>query len=452
MVIEENNLRKSIMKLALPVVAEQFMIMIVGVISMAYAGHIGKEAINAVGFNNSMHMFIIGIFAAISTGSTVLIARLIGFGDIEKAKMAIRHSVVLGGILAFLLSVIFFIFSSNIVRFLFNGAEEAVLKATETYFRIILYSLPLALLNVIISGGLRGAGDTKTPMLIANVVNILNAALGYILIFGINLGGIETKGLGIEGAAVSVAVSRALGGILSFLALCKRNSIIKVNVFQKFKPDKDLVSRMLNIGIPASMEQLLMYGGFLIFQMILVRMGTLASAVYQVIMSISNIIASPMWGFSIASTTLVGQCLGAKKPDTAEKSIWLTQKIAVLITVVITIILFAFPSLFLSIYTKDPEVMKTGISSLRLYCMAQPFMVIVYVLSGAMRGAGDIKYVMTTTFLGIWCGRILLTILLERFLRLGISGVWIAMLMDFLVRSVMYVSRLKRGKWKVKVV
>lgn len=452
MVIDEGNLRKSIVKLAFPAVAEQFMVMVVGVISMAYAGHLGRQAISAVGFNNTMHTFIISIFVAISTGGTVLVARLIGVGNIEKAKEAIKHSVVLGGILSFVFTGICYIFSENIVKFLFNGAEEEVLKATLTYFRITLYSLPLALLNIIISGTLRGAGNTKTPMLIANAVNILNAILGYILIFGIHFRSIGIKGYGIEGAAVSVAISRTLGGILSIFVLYSKNSSIRVNIFQKFKLDRVIIARILNIGIPSAMEQILMHGGFLVFQIILVRMGTVATAIYQVVMSINTMIMSPMLGFGIAATTLVGQCLGAKKPETAERSVWETQKIALYISIALTIILFIFPSLFLSIYTRDAEVINAGITAIRLYCISQPFLAIVFVLSGGMRGAGDIKYVMVTTFIGIWCGRILLTILLDHFWGFGMNGVWISIIIDFLVRSILYILRFRKGRWKEKEV
>ncbi len=452
MVIDEGNLRKSIVKLAMPAVAEQFMVMVVGVISMAYAGHLGRQAISAVGFNNTMHTFIISIFVAISTGGTVLVARLIGVGNIEKAKEAIKHSVVLGGILSLFFAGICYIFSEHIVRFLFNGAEEEVLAATLTYFRITLYSLPLALLNIIISGTLRGAGNTRTPMLIANAVNILNAILGYILIFGIHFRSIEIKGSGIVGAAVSVAISRALGGVLSVLVLYDKNSLARVNIFQKFKLDREIIARILNIGIPSALEQILMHGGFLVFQIILVKMGTVATAIYQVVMSINTMIMSPMLGFGIAATTLVGQCLGAKKPETAEKSVWETQKIALYLSIALTIVLFIFPSLFLSIYTKDTEVINAGITAIRLYCVSQPFLAIVFVLSGGMRGAGDIKYVMVTTFIGIWCGRILLTILLEHFWGFGINGVWISIIIDFFVRSVLYILRFRKGRWKEKEV
>jgi putative MATE family efflux protein len=209
---------------------------------------------------------------------------------------------------------------------------------------------------------------------------------------------------------------------------------------------------VLRVGLPATFEQIIMQGGFLVLQIVISSMGTTAIAVYSVGMSINSICFIPVWGFGIAATTLIGQCLGAKKPELAEKSGWETQKIALAVTVVLTVIVFIFAEKLVGIYSRDAEVIRIGTIAIRIFSISQPFLSIVVVISGALRGAGDIMYVMVTSFVGIWAFRILITVLLNRFFGLGIMGVWLALCLDFMIRSIMYLFRYRRGRWKAIVI
>jgi putative MATE family efflux protein len=452
LIVDESNIRSSVLKLALPSVAEQVLFMVVGVVSTIFVGQIGKEAMSAVALINPLVGFIIALFVAISTGSTVLVARLIGEGDIHNAREAVRQSVVLAILASCVISVICYVFAIPIIGLFFGNAEPEVIRLADTYFRVTLFTFPLLLVNTIVSGNLRGAGDTKTPMFIGYAVNIVNVLFSWLLIFGLHLPFLEMKGYGITGAAAAVAIARGVGGLLSMAALFRPSSIIKVNFLEKFRIHTVIVKRVLRVGLPATFEQIIMQGGFLVLQIVISSMGTTAIAVYSVGMSINSICFIPVWGFGIAATTLIGQCLGAKKPELAEKSGWETQKIALAVTVVLTVIVFIFAEKLVGIYSRDAEVIRIGTIAIRIFSISQPFLSIVVVISGALRGAGDIMYVMVTSFVGIWAFRILITVLLNRFFGLGIMGVWLALCLDFMIRSIMYLFRYRRGRWKAIVI
>ncbi len=436
------------MQLSLPAVAEQTLFMVVGVVSTIFVGQISKEAISAVGLVNNLAGFIMVIFVALSTGSTVLVARLIGQDEADTAKDTLRQSVVMGAVLAFVISVILFFCAAPVINLFFGRAEASVLNMAAVYFRITMVTFPLALVNIIISGCMRGAGDTKTPMLIANIVNIVNVLLGLILIFGIDIPGIHIPGGGIVGAAWAVAISRAVGGVLSIGALYLPRNSLKSDLLKNFQFNTALIKRILKVGLPAAMEQIVMQGGFLLLQVIISGMGTIAIAVFQICMSINSISYIPVWGFGIGATTLVGQSLGAGKPHIAEKCGWSTVKIGIVVITVLTAVIFVFPEMLISIYNSDPEVIKTGAAAIRIFSLSQPFLAVVVVISGSLRGAGDITYVMVTGFIGIWCFRVLVTVLLDTFFHMGIHGVWIAYCADFFIRSLMYLVRFRRGRWK----
>lgn len=447
MVIDERYINKSILRIAIPSVVEQLLFMIVGVVSLAFVGHISNEAVTAVGFINSLYGFIQVFFVALSTGCTVVIARLIGEEDVESAKSAIKQSVVIGTLIFTIFAVALTIFAKPILNGFFSQADKAVIDIAAEYFKITLITMPLMFAHIIISGSLRGAGDTKTPMIIANIVNVLNVILGYVLIYGVNIGDFSIEKMGVTGAAIAVCISRGVGGLLSLFVVLNKSVLLSFSFKGRFTIDYILLKRILKVGVPASLEQLVMQGGFLVLQIVISRMGTNAAAVYQIVMSINSICFVPIFGFAISATTMIGQCLGAKRIDLAKKSGWNTVKISLLVTVVLSALLFIFADKLIGIYTNDAAIISIGVGAIRFFSLSQPFVSIQTVISNALRGAGDIAYVMLTSFIGIWCFRIFITFTLDEYFKIGINAAWIALILDFIIRSIMYLVRFKKGKW-----
>lgn len=452
MVIDESNIKKSILQLVLPAVSEQVLLMVVGVVSTIFVGRIGKEAVSAVGLINTLVGFMNVIFVALSTGCTVLVARLMGEGLLDKAKEAIRQSIFLGAVVSVVVCGICYIFSFQLIHLLFSSAEPGVVEMADSYLRITLYTFPLALVNIIISGSLRGAGDTRTPMMIATIVNVINIVLGFVLIFGCTVFSQKIGGYGFMGAAAAVAISRAVGGVLSVLVFYYPKNSMRMNLFDKISADFSLMKRILHVGIPAALEQMVMQGGFLVLQIVISGMGTAAIASYQIVMSINSICYIPIWGFGIAATTMIGQSLGAKKPQLAEKCGRDILKMGMPVTIILTVLVFVLSRVLVAVYSSDPEVQAIGVTAIKIFSISQPFLTMIVIFSGALRGAGDIMYVMITSFIGIWAFRILITVLLNMLFHMGIMGVWIALCLDYIIRAIMYMIRFRRGKWKQIVI
>ncbi|MCX7796367.1 MAG: MATE family efflux transporter [bacterium] len=450
-VLTEDILRKNILDLAIPATLEQILIMVVGVVSTILVGRISKEALSAVGLINILTNFILALFTALSTGSTVLVARLIGERNIKGAKEAIRQSLMIAIFSSVIVTIACYTFAEKILGILFSQAEKEVISLALLYFRLILYSFPFLLINTIISGVLRGAGDTKTPMKVAYIVNIINVILSFLLIFGINTHLIYIKPLGLLGAGIAVSIARIIGGIVILVILLK-NRAIPIEFGKKLYFDLSIIKRMLRVGIPAALEQFIMQGGFLILQVIISRMGTIAIAVYQIGMSINSISFMPVWGFSMAATTLVGQSLGASKSDLAEEYVKRILKMSLILICLLGSMSFTFSKYLVSIYSLDQEIIKIGNFAIKILSLSLPFLCLVSVISSSLRGAGDIIYVTITTFIGIWCFRIVLAILLNRLFNLNIYGVWIAVCIDFAIRGLLYLARFRKGKWKSAVV
>ncbi len=451
-ILNEKQIRQNILGLAVPCAVEQILIMVVGIVSTILVGRINKEALSAVGLINVIINFIFVVFTALSTGCTVLVARLVGEGNWDDAKNAVKQSIVISVILSIFITITCFVMANGILRGLFGRVDAEVLSMALIYFRIVLFSLPLFIVNVIIGGALRGAGDTRTPLNVAYIVNILNVILGLILIFGISLPFLKFDGLGIVGAGIAITISRGVGGILIILAIYMPGRIIQLYKKERFEFNHILTKRILKVGIPAAVEQFIMQGGLVVLQMLISGMGTVAIAVYQVGMSVNSIGWMPVWGFAIAATTLVGQSLGSSKPELAELYVKKIIKMSMLIICCLGVITFLFSSTLTSIYSSEQEVISAGSIAIKIFSISLPFLCVVVIISSALRGAGDVVYVTITSFIGVWGFRILFTILINSIFGFGIYSVWIAIVLDFAARAVLYWIRFSRGKWKSAVV
>lgn len=438
------EIRKGVFQLAWPSITEQMLIMMVGIVSMIMVGHIGKEAIVAVGMVNMLIFFIQAVFAALSTGATVLVARLTGEEDMSKAREATLQSVIIAVVSSVLMMLLCYIFTQPILRLFLNGAEQSVLALSLVFYQWTIISLPFLIVNIVVGGAFRGAGDTRTPMYVSIIVNIINVVLGFILIIGIG----PMKSMGVFGAAIAITVSRGVGGLLLLGILYFGNTPIRLHLKDGFRINVDMIRRIFHVGLPASLEQIVMQGGFLIMQVIVISMGTVASAVYQISNSINSIAFMPIFGFAIAVITLTGQHLGRKDPEMAERCAIQTLYICLAVISTLGILLFIFAKQLMYLYTNDPEVVALGIVIIRILSFGEPLLAVLNVMAAVLRGAGDIKYIMYTSIIGIWCFRIVITYIMHRFFGIGVVGVWIAIVIDFIIRACLYWFRFRAGKWK----
>lgn len=447
------SLQKEILELAWPSITEQMLIMMVGMVSTIFVGHISTAAIAAVGMINTLVFFFQSIFAGLSTGCTVIVARLIGEEDEDNARLAVMQALIMCIIIFIAFTVFGYIFAAPIIKMFFGTVAKDVFELGLMYYKIILLGMPFVIIDIVLGGALRGAGDTRTPMYITATINLISLILNSLTVFGVNIGGHQfIPAYGVKGSAMSVTIARVIGGFIQLYVLYFGKRKINLSVHDKIRLDLPMMFRIVRVGVPASLEQLIMQGGFLILQVIVSTMGTASIAVYQIGMNANSLAFMPIFGFQLAATSLVGRSLGARKIMLAETYGKLSNKIAVRVITVIGIIMFIFARQLAALYSTDPEVIRMGAVVIRIFAAIEPMLAIMNVLSGVLRAAGDLMYIVITAFVGLWLFRIAIGYVLGKTMGMGIYGIWIGICFDFVVRSFMYTYRFKQGKWKYLMV
>jgi len=313
--------------------------------------------------------------------------------------------------------------------------------------------------GLVLCGVLRGAGDMKTPMLIVIASNITNAALNTVLIYPARaitlpaiLGAVRLTlpgaGLGVPGAAISAAVATSLIGILALAHMLRRKSVIRLRLSRLIRFDGAISREILGIGVPAAAERVAINVGQIAFQRLIASLGTVAVAAHSLATTSEQLAYMPAYGFQAAATTLVGQAVGARDRDTARRGGYVTLALALAVVTLACGALFAFPRALLSFFTPDARVIAAGVPVLRIAAISQPFFACATVLTGALRGAGDTLTPMLIGLIAMWVVRLGVSLILVKYLGLGLTGAWLGMMADLVVRGVLTFIRYHRGRWQ----
>jgi putative MATE family efflux protein len=430
-----------VLDLALPAVGEQLLNMMVGMVDTFLVGHLGAAALAGVGLSNQIVMLAMTFFAALATGTTALVARHTGAREPALANRIMHQSYVLGAGFSLVISLLCYVFANQSMAIL--GAQDDVIALGGSYLRIVSLSMMASAFLFIGNSALRGAGDTRTPMKIMAVVNVVNIVVAYTLIYGAG----PFPALGVPGSAIGAALGRTSGALAVLFILLRGKGGLRLTR-PELRVDRLQLARVINVGLPAGMEMLSMRLGMTVFAAIVASLGTAAYAAHQVVMTSESLSFMPGFGFSVAAATLVGQGLGAGDARRAEQNALTALRLAIGFMSAMGVVFFAIPDLFMNFFTSDPAVISNGIMPLRIVALAQPFLATAMVVAGALRGAGDTRGPFVVTTLCIWLLRLPLGYVLVNFTPLGLAGAWITMCVDQGIRSFLFFRRLRAGKWK----
>ena len=322
------------------------------------------------------------------------------------------------------------------------GAEEEAVALGARYLPYLAATLPMMSLLTVGNAALRGVGDTRTPMYLMGAMNIINAVLSLVLIRG--WGPIEP--LGVRGAGIAAAVSRTLAGLGMAILLCSGRGRMGLKRLIN-RPDREALGRLLQVGLPAGGENLLMRLAFLSYTRAIASLGTVAYAAHVIAQRVENITIMPAFGFAVAATTLCGQALGAGDVKRARDSVLRAIEVAAGFSLIGTVFFVLFPRLMLGLFTNDAAVIDQGILPLRILALGQPVMTTAFCLSGGLRGAGDTRSVMWVTGIGAWLVRVPLAVLSATVLHLGLPGVQASMTLDWLTRMSLLWWRFRPSTW-----
>lgn len=431
-----------ILSLAIPAIIENVLQVFLGVADTYFVGRIGTEAIAAVGVTNLTMNLFIAFFLAVSVGATAVISRYVGAGNTKMAEHSTKQAMIIVAVLGGVLGLVNVIFAKSILGFL--GAEEAVLSYAVPYYRIV--AGPVFLIGSIyaLSSTLRAAGDTKSPMKAAAISNIVNIVLDYILIFGV----LGIPGMGIIGAAIATTISRMINLLILVRVLGGYRSPLHIDFKSRWKADERTIRTILNVGAPASIEKLIMRSGQLVYGGMIISIGTQAYAAHNIAGTIESFSYLPGMGFGVAAATLVGQNLGA---GSAEEAYDVGKKSYILSTVfmmAVGLVFFVFARPLVELFSSDMAVIDQAVSVLRIIALFQPFLSSTFVITSALQGAGDTRFPMYLSLVGIWGIRVVGVYVFSLVWGLGLVGVWLAYAMDVTIRGTILWLRFNGRRWE----
>ncbi len=415
----------------------------VGLVNTYIVGHLGAAALAAVGLSSQLVTLLTAFFSAAGVGGTVLIARSIGAGESEEAEFFTGQSLILALAMGILTAVPCLLWGSDMLAAL-GGAPDVVAPG-RLYMLAVGTTMPLMALLYVGNAAIRGAGDTRTPMAIMATVNVVNAALSWALVYGIG----PLPALGVLGAGIGAAASSAIGGALTVQALLRRRSASGLGVTRAaLRPAPARLWRLLRIGLPSGVEQGLMRLAQVMMASVVTYLGTAAYAGHQLGIQLLSVAFAPGFAFSVAATTLVGQELGRKSPQRASACTMTASWLALAVMCSGGMVAFFLAEPLVRFFTSDPAVIPQGVLAVRGCAFIEPPLAWYFVLSGALRGAGDTRYVLLAQALPIWLVRLPLSWLLGITAGLGLAGIWAAMILDMSVRALMLSLRFRNGAWQ----
>jgi len=436
-----DNLNKTILKIALPATLEMTVHMLGDIIGTIFAGRLGPATIAALAISGQILFSAIFVFEALGIGTTAIVARHLGAKEYQYANKAASHAIGLGIIIGVILGIMGFYGAENFVAFF--SVEEEVARLAVIYLKTLSVGVPLILSLFIGSALLRGAGQTRIPFLIAILTNLLNIGLSYILIFG-KLG---FPKLGIFGFALGLIISLSAGCLVTLFILFRGN-IIKIDFYDLFKWDFNLIKNIIKLSSPIGLEEIIFSINRIISSKLIAALGTASFAAHQIALSVESFSFMPGYGFAIAVTTLTGQTLGENKPKEAEKKIWATLKLTLYLMSAMGVLFLSAPGLLVSLFTEDPEVFSYAASCIRIGSLEQPLIAIYMVISGTLKGAGDTKSPMLISALSIWLIRVPLLYFFIYLLKYHIAFAWVITVLDWFIRSIIVLFIYKKGNWK----
>ncbi|MBU0671540.1 MAG: MATE family efflux transporter [Candidatus Margulisbacteria bacterium] len=433
------SITKGLFLLAVPMIVSNVLQTAFNVVDMIWVGRLGASALAAVAMSGQIIMVVMFVMIGIGVGTTAKVARAIGEKNKDKADNVAMQSLILGFFGSIIFAVIGYYVSPWLLEVL--GAQPDVVALGTSYLRITFLGVIVMFYGFLISAILQGAGDAVTPMLILAGATVLNIVLDPIMIFWL--------GWGVNGAALATVISRALGSLVALEVLLRGRSRIHVKV-EYFKIDWEAIRSILLIGFPASIQMTLRGAVGIVLISVVASFGTFAVAAYGVGLELWMIAMMPGFALGMSAATLVGQNLGAKQLDRAFLSAWTAAGYyTVFMFFMCLMFLFAAPYLVM-MFNTEPEVVRIGSEFLRIAALGTIFVAPSLILGRSMSGAGDTTAPLVITFITLWVIQIPLAFFLARFTSLGLTGIWLAILIAYLSQAVMTISWFQVGKWKHK--
>jgi len=436
------NQTRDVLRLAFPATMEQLLWTLMQMVVLMAVGHLGPEALTIVGISNTLLWFFSSGFAALGAGATALVARAIGADDKSEGNATARQALMVAIVVSLAVFALVYSQAEGLLRLM--GLTGEVVPLGVPYLRYASISLIFSSISFAAAAILRGAGDTRTPLKINTVGAVVNVVLVNVLVCG----RFGFPALGLDGAGIAYASYAGTSAVLFVAALLSGKYAIGLDARPPYSPDRQLIVRIVRVGLPAAGEQLLLSGGILMFSRIVASLGTTAFAAHQITSNITGMSWMPAFGFSLATTALVGQSLGRQDPDLAEEYARTSRRLVLYITTSMAVMFFAFGGYIARLYTTDLEVIGLAALCMRVGAVSLPAGGSYSVLAGGLRGAGDTRWPLYITFVAVWTIRLTTAYFMAIILGWGLTGIWMGIVLDQFVRTGLIEYRFRTGHWK----
>lgn len=435
------SINRAVFLLSVPMVLEMLMESLFAIVDIFFVSKISVAAVATVGITESILTVLYSLAIGLSTAATATVARRIGEKDPSKAARASVQAIILASGIAVVLGVAGFIFAEQILGLM--GADAEVVATGVMYTRIMFAGNIVIMLIFLLNGVFRGAGDASIAMRTLWISNGINIFLDPCLIFGLG----PFPELGLTGAAIATTIGRGTGVLYQLYHLFKGNSIIKLSIHQ-FKVHLDTIINLFRVSLGGVLQFAVASLSWIFIMRVMADFGSEALAGYTIAIRIIIFCILPAWGISNAAATLVGQNLGADKPERAEKSVWIATKYATAFLLVLGILFFLFANQSIAFFNDDLEVISIGSEGLKIFCIGYVFFASGMVITAAFNGAGDTMTPMFFNLICFWLIQIPLAYLLANSLEWGPNGVFWAVTISETILAALAIFWFRKGKWK----
>lgn len=427
-------------KLLIPLMVEQLLTLLMGTVDIMMVSNIGSAAISAVSLVDTINILVIYAFTALAGGGVILCSQYLGKQDLEGAGRSADQLIFVITLLSVIIGAFCVTFRRPMLKLIFGQVEYSVMEAASTYFFYTALSFPFIALYDAGSSIFRAQNNSRLPMTISIISNVMNVAGNALLIFGLHLG--------VAGAAIATLASRIFCAVVILYKLRISEENIQVSPFFTIRPDFSRIKRILTIGLPSGVENGMFQFGKIAIQSTVSTLGTTAMAAQAMTAVLEELNGVATLAVGIGMMTVVGHCMGANELDEAvyyiKKLSWIAE--VALIISCLSVFILVKPVTILG--GMEPASASLCLSMMTIVTIFKPiFWVGAFIPSYGMRAAGDVKFSMIVSCITMWTCRVSLTILFCRFLNIGLAGVWLAMATDWAVRSIIYWLRFRSRKW-----
>lgn len=433
--------RKDLMKLIIPLIIEQILAVTVGMADGMMVARVGEAAVSGVSLVDSINVLLIGLFGALATGGAVVSAQFIGQKDGKKACVAGEQLIASTLMLSLIIMALALLGRAAVLKLIFGQVDAQVMTNALTYLFWSALSYPFIAVYNACAALFRSMGNSRTSMVAALIMNAINIVGNAILIFGFDMG--------VAGAAIATLISRMFAAAMMFLLLMNKQRPIHIEALPSFRPDFVMIRRIMKIGIPNGLENSMFQIGKILVQGIVAGLGTPAITANAIASSVGGLGVLPGSAIGLSLITVVGQCVGAGDYKAVKSYTRKLMKITYMIMGVLNLIIIFLIPFILHLYGVSEETSGIASQLLIYHCiLAALIWPTSFSLPNALRAANDVKFTMWTSMVSMWVWRIGFSYVLAVIFHMGVLGVWIAMTIDWLFRSICFLTRFHKEKYR----